>query len=109
MALTPADRAVVAVPMSHVTGVIALIAAMTRAAATLIVMPAFKSTEFLSLAAAERMTHALMVPAMYNLCLIDPTFDAARFPSWRVGGYGGAPMAPPLSRVSRMCCQDCSL
>ena len=94
MALTPADRAIVAVPMSHVTGVIALIAAMTRAAATLIVMPAFKSTEFLALAAAERMTHALMVPAMYNLCLIDPTFDAARYPHWRVGGYGGAPMAP---------------
>jgi long-chain acyl-CoA synthetase len=94
MALTPADRAIVAVPMSHVTGVIALIAAMTRAAATLVVMPAFKSTEFLALAAAERMTHALMVPAMYNLCLIDPTFDASRFPNWRVGGYGGAPMAP---------------
>lgn len=94
MALTSADRAVVAVPMSHVTGVIALIATMTWAAATLIVMPAFKATEFLALAAAERMTHALMVPAMYNLCLIDPTFDAARFPHWRVGGYGGAPMAP---------------
>lgn len=94
MALTPADRAVVAVPMSHVTGVIALIAAMTRAAATLIVMPAFRATEFLTLAAAERMTHALMVPAMYNLCLIDPSFDASRFPHWRVGGYGGAPMAP---------------
>jgi O-succinylbenzoic acid--CoA ligase len=94
MALTPADRAIVAVPMSHVTGVIALIAAMTRAAATLIVMPAFKAGPFLALAAAERMTHALMVPAMYNLCLIDPGFDARLLPAWRVGGYGGAPMAP---------------
>ena len=94
MALTAADRAIVAVPMSHVTGVIALIAAMTRAAAALIVMPAFKATEFLALAAAERMTHALMVPAMYNLCLIDPSFDPRRLPDWRVGGYGGAPMAP---------------
>ncbi len=94
MALTAADRAVVAVPMSHVTGVIALIGAMVRAAATLIIMPAFKSSEFLALAEAERMTHSLMVPAMYNLCLIDPSFDARRFPAWRVGGYGGAPMAP---------------
>jgi long-chain acyl-CoA synthetase len=94
MGLTPVDRAVVAVPMSHVTGVIALIAAMVRAAAALIVMPAFKAAEFLELAARERMTHSLMVPAMYNLCLLDPAFDAARFAGWRVGGYGGAPMAP---------------
>ncbi len=94
MALTQADRAIVAVPMSHVTGVIALIGAMVRAAATLIIMPAFKASEFLELAAAERMTHSLMVPAMYNLCLLDPGFDASRFPHWRVGGYGGAPMAP---------------
>jgi O-succinylbenzoic acid--CoA ligase len=80
--------------MSHVTGVIALIAAMVRAAAALIVMPAFKAAEFLELAAQERMTHSLMVPAMYNLCLLDPAFDAARLSAWRVGGYGGAPMAP---------------
>jgi long-chain acyl-CoA synthetase len=95
MGLTSGDRAVVAVPMSHVTGVIALIAAMVRAAAALIVMPAFRAAEFLDLAAGERMTHSLMVPAMYNLCLLDhPAFEPTRFTSWRVGGYGGAPMAP---------------
>jgi acyl-CoA synthetase (AMP-forming)/AMP-acid ligase II len=94
MGLTSGDRAVVAVPMSHVTGVIALIATMVRTAAALIVMPAFKASEFLDLAARERMTHSLMVPAMYNLCLLDPTFEAARHSAWRVGGYGGAPMAP---------------
>jgi long-chain acyl-CoA synthetase len=94
MGLTSSDRAVAAVPMSHVTGVIALIAAMVRAAAALIVMPAFKAAEFLELAARERMTHSLMVPAMYNLCLLDPAFEPARFSAWRVGGYGGAPMAP---------------
>jgi long-chain acyl-CoA synthetase len=94
MGLTPRDRAVVAVPMSHVTGVIALIAAMVRAAAALIVMPAFKAAEFLELAARERMTHSLMVPAMYNLCLLDPAFEPMRLVHWRVGGYGGAPMAP---------------
>jgi O-succinylbenzoic acid--CoA ligase len=94
MGLTSNDRAVAAVPLSHVTGVIALIAAMLRAAAALIVMPAFKAAEFLELAARERMTHSLMVPAMYNLCLLDPAFDAAQYSAWRVGGYGGAPMAP---------------
>jgi len=94
MGLTANDRAVVAVPMSHVTGVIALTAAMVRAAATLIVMANFKATDFLELAARERMTHSLMVPAMYNLCLLDPAFDERRYATWRVGGYGGAPMPP---------------
>ncbi|MBO0763440.1 MAG: acyl--CoA ligase [Hyphomicrobiaceae bacterium] len=94
MGLTSRDRAVVAVPMSHVTGVIALIAAMVRAAAALIVMPAFRAAEFLDLAARERITHTLMVPAMYNLCLLDPAFETTRLTAWRVGGYGGAPMAP---------------
>jgi O-succinylbenzoic acid--CoA ligase len=94
MGLTSSDRAVAAVPLSHVTGVVALLAAMVRAAATLIVMPIFKATDFLELAARERMTHSLMVPAMYNLCLRDPAFDARRYATWRVGGYGGAPMPP---------------
>lgn len=94
MGLTARDRAVVAVPMSHVTGVIALIAAMVRAAAALIVMREFKAPEFLALAARERMTHSLMVPAMYNLCLREPAFAQCDLSAWRIGGYGGAPMAP---------------
>jgi long-chain acyl-CoA synthetase len=94
MALTPDDRAVVAVPMSHVTGVVALIAAMVRSAAALIVMPAFKADQFLALAERERMTHSLMVPAMYNLCLLDPRFATGDYSAWRVGAFGGAPMAP---------------
>ena len=39
--------------MSHVTGVIALIAAMVRAAAALIVMPEFKAEAFLQLPRAS--------------------------------------------------------
>ena len=48
----------------------------------------------LALAAREGMTHSLMVPAMYNLCLLEPSFAASSQARWRVGGYGGAPMAP---------------
>jgi O-succinylbenzoic acid--CoA ligase len=103
MGLTSNDRSIVAVPMSHVTGVIALIAAMVRAAGTLIVMPAFKASEFLELAARERMTQSLMVPAMYNLCVLDPSFEPAKYSAWRVGGYGGAAMAPStIARFAQM-------
>jgi long-chain acyl-CoA synthetase len=94
MALDRNDRSVATVPMSHVTGVVALVAAMVRAAATMIVMPAFKASDFLVLAERERMTHTVMVPAMYNLCLLEPAFAAADLSSWRVGGFGGAPMPP---------------
>jgi O-succinylbenzoic acid--CoA ligase len=94
MGLTSRDRAIVAVPMSHVTGVIALIASMVRVGATLVVLPSFNAAQFLALAARERMSHSLMVPAMYNLCLLDPAFEQGDYSSWRVGGYGGSPMAP---------------
>ena len=93
MGLTASDRSVGVVPMSHVTGVVALIASMVRAAGTLIVMRTFKAAEFLELAERERMTHTLLVPAMYNLCLIEPRFQLVDLSSWRLGGFGGAPMA----------------
>lgn len=94
MGLQPSDRSIITVPMSHVTGLIALVLAVVRCAATLIVMPAFKAQTFLELAARERMTHTLMVPAMYNLCLLQPVFSGEALGRWRIGAYGGAPMPP---------------
>ena len=38
------------------------------------------------------MTYSLMVPAMYNLCLLRPDFAQRDLSGWRVGAYGGAPM-----------------
>jgi acyl-CoA synthetase (AMP-forming)/AMP-acid ligase II len=95
MGLTRADRSIAAVPLSHVTGLVALIATMARCAGTLIVMPAFKAAEFLALAAREGMTHTVLVPAMYNLCLLERDFDRHDLSAWRIGGYGGAPMPVP--------------
>ena len=92
MGLSMGDRSIVSVPLSHVTGLTAAIAAMLRVAGTLIIMPTFKAATFLRMAAAERMTHTVMVPAMYNLCLMDPDFERVDLKAWRVGGYGGAPM-----------------
>jgi acyl-CoA synthetase (AMP-forming)/AMP-acid ligase II len=92
MRLTPRSRSVAAVPLSHVTGVIALLAATVRCAGTLIILPAFKAQEFLAVAERERMTHTLMVPAMYNLCLLEPRFPEYDLSSWLIGSYGGAPM-----------------
>jgi acyl-CoA synthetase (AMP-forming)/AMP-acid ligase II len=87
-----ADRAMLAVPASHVTGVVAILLAIWHARGCAIVLPEFKAPDFLDLAARERMTYTILVPAMYNLCLLQPDFDRYDLSSWRVGGYGGAPM-----------------
>ena len=86
------DRALLAVPASHVTGVVAILLAIWHAQGCAVVMPEFKAPNFLELAARERITYTILVPAMYNLCLLQPDFDRFELSNWRVGGYGGAPM-----------------
>ncbi|HEY6870598.1 MAG TPA: fatty acid--CoA ligase family protein, partial [Novosphingobium sp.] len=51
---------------------------------------------FLALAARERMTCTVLVPAMYALCLARADFAAHDLTAWRVGCYGGAPMPAPV-------------
>ena len=100
MNLQRADRSALAVPASHVTGLIAVIAAMWRVAGCVVVVPEFKADAFVSLLAAERVTHTLMVPAMYKLCLMSPALTQLDLSAWRVGGYGGAPM--PVSTIDEL-------
>jgi long-chain acyl-CoA synthetase len=92
MELTEDDRSMIAVPMSHVTGLIALVDTMVHCAGALVIMPAFKAADFIDLAARYRITYSLIVPAMFNLCLLAPNFDGADLSAWRVSGYGGAIM-----------------
>jgi len=98
MELTVDDRIIAAVPLNHVTGIAALIATSLRAGACLILMPTFKAQSFLDLAEAERMTYTLMVPTMYNLCLLQPDFSKRHLSAWRLAAYGGAPMPEPTIR-----------
>src|SRR6266700_2372797 len=98
--LTAADRSIAAVPLGHVTGVVANIMTMVRCAGALIIMAEFKTAEYLRVAARERVTYTVMVPAMYNLCLLQPDFDQYDLSSWRVGGFGGAPM--PIATIEKL-------
>ena len=100
MGLSAEDASIAAVPLSHVTGLVALVATMVHCAAKLVIMPAFKAADFLRLAERERMTHTLMVPAMYNLCLLQPDFGRRDLSCWRVGAYGGAPM--PVATIDSL-------
>jgi len=98
MRMTEKDRIIAAVPLNHVTGIAALISTAARAGACMIVMDAFKTGPFLDLAEAENMTYTLMVPAMYNLCLLQKDFPSRNLNNWRLAAYGGAPMPEPTIR-----------
>jgi len=100
MELTGADRSIAAVPLSHVTGVIANVMTMARCAGALIIVAEFKAAEYLRIAARERATMTVMVPAMYNLCLLQADFDSYDLTAWRIGGYGGAPM--PVATIEKL-------
>lgn len=100
MGLSAGDSTVAAVPLSHVTGLVALITTFIACAGKLVIMPAFKAGAYLDIAARERITHSLMVPAMYNLCLIEPGLGEQDLSAWRVGAYGGAPM--PVATIEAL-------
>lgn len=100
MEMSAEDRSIAAVPLAHVTGVVANIMTMVCCAGALIIMSEFKAAEYLKVASRERVTYTVMVPAMYNLCLLQPDFDAHDLSSWRIGGYGGAPM--PIATIERL-------
>ena len=100
MGLGPQDCSIAAVPLSHVTGLVALVTTLLHAAGKLVILPTFKAPLFLDLAVRERMTHSLMVPAMYNLCLLQDSFATLDLSAWRVGAYGGAPM--PVASIEAL-------
>jgi len=98
--LTASDRSIAAVPLGHVTGVVANVMTTVACAGTLIILAEFKAAEYLKVAARERVTYTVMVPAMYNLCLLQPDFDSYDLSSWRIGGFGGAPM--PVATIEKL-------
>jgi O-succinylbenzoic acid--CoA ligase len=100
MRLREGEVSALAVPASHVTGLVAVIAAMLHVAGTTVIVPEFRAESFIALMQRERVTHTLMVPAMYNLCLLQQGLAQADLTAWRIGGYGGAPM--PVSTIDAL-------
>ncbi|WP_457092641.1 class I adenylate-forming enzyme family protein [Microvirga sp. P5_D2] len=86
------ERAILAVPASHVTGLVAIITSMIQVAGCTIMMRSFDVAAYLALASNERMTTTVLVPAMYNLILLRGDVSGLDLSAWRIGGFGGAPM-----------------
>ena len=98
------DRALLAVPASHVTGLVAIVLAMAGVGGTVVVLRAFKAADCLALIDREKVSYTLMVPAMYALCLLEPTLAAVDLSGWRLAGFGGAPMPPTTIEGLRQHC-----
>lgn len=86
------------IPWSHVAGLCGVVLPILDVSGTLVLVRNFARRTFLELAAAERITHALMVPAMYGLCLLEPDLERFDLSAWRLGVYGSAPMPEPTIR-----------
>ena len=87
------DRSIVAVPLAHVTGLVAQMYTSVYCGAAMVLMPQFRAADFVRLAAAERMSWVVLVPAMYNLCLLLPELPADALRHWRIAAYGGSSMS----------------
>ena len=89
------ERTLVCVPWAHVSGLCGVVMPFLYLGGTLIMLREFKRRAALEIAARERITHALMVPAMYGLCLLESDLADFDLKSWRIAAYGGAPMPEP--------------
>jgi long-chain acyl-CoA synthetase len=92
LGLGPDERTLVAVPLFHVTGLIAQLLTMTHVGGTTVVMPAFNAAEALRLIDAERITHLVAAPTVLVMLMLQPEYRRAGA-SVRLAGYGGAPIA----------------
>lgn len=90
------ERTLLAVPFTHITGLVAQILTMFACGGAVIVQRVFKADAAVTLLRDERVTHSVMVPAMYNLILRSEKLAAGPLPDMRVGAYGGAPMPGAL-------------
>lgn len=99
--LTHEDRALVAVPMSHVTGLVGVsLAALSVGAAIVMMRQAYKTDAFLELASRERITFSILVPTIYTLVTMNPGLDNFDLSVWRIGCFGGAPM--PQATIEKL-------
>jgi long-chain acyl-CoA synthetase len=86
------DRILLAIPGSHISGLLAVVVVALQAGAAIVLMRDFKAAAMLDLIEREQVTATVLVPAMYNLCALDPTLGQRRLDHWRIGHFGGAAM-----------------
>ena len=92
LALPDGGKTMLCIPWSHVAGLCGVLLPFLHVNGCLVLMREFDKRLFLQNAERERIDHALLVPAMYGLCLLDPDFERFDLARWKLGVYGSAPM-----------------
>jgi acyl-CoA synthetase (AMP-forming)/AMP-acid ligase II len=99
--LTEHDRGLVAVPLSHVTGLVGVaLSTMIAGGSVILMRQAYKTPDFLALASREKITYSILVPTIYTLCVMSPELSTYDLSSWRIGCFGGAPM--PVATIEML-------
>ena len=85
------ERNLLTVPLYHVAGIQAMLAAV-YGGRTLVLMRQFEKKEWMETVQRERVTRAMLVPTMLKWVIEDPDFSNYDLTSLRVITYGAAPM-----------------
>jgi acyl-CoA synthetase (AMP-forming)/AMP-acid ligase II len=85
------ERNLLAVPLYHVAGLQAMLAAV-YGGRTLVLMRQFETKEWMETVQREQVTRAMLVPTMLKRIIDDPDFAKYNLSSLKVLTYGAAPM-----------------
>jgi acyl-CoA synthetase (AMP-forming)/AMP-acid ligase II len=91
------ERNILTVPLYHVAGIQAMMAAI-YGARTLVMERQFDPEEWMTLVEKEKANRAMMVPTMLKQLLDHPNFKKHNLKSLKVITYGAAPMPLPVIR-----------
>jgi acyl-CoA synthetase (AMP-forming)/AMP-acid ligase II len=91
------ERNILTVPLYHVAGIQAMMAAI-YGARTLVMERQFEPEEWMTLVEKEKANRAMMVPTMLKQLLDHPDFKKHDLSSLKVITYGAAPMPLPVIR-----------
>ena len=88
--LEPEDVGLVAAPLTHGAGIMAL--AFVMKGATQVLLHGFDPAGFLATVAEEKVTHTWLVPTQVRILLDSPAMETADLSTLKSIVYGGAPM-----------------
>lgn len=94
------ERFLLVIPASHISGLVAVVVSCLHVAGCVVLQREFNAAAALDAIESSGITSAVLVPAMYNLCLLQPDIAQRRLSTWRIGHFGGAPM--PAVTIERL-------
>src|SRR3546814_1911820 len=89
------EAALVSVPSYHIAGISAILTS-AYGGRRIVYLPAFTAEDWVRVAAAERITHAMVVPTMLDRILDVMERTGETLPTLRALSYGGGKMPEPV-------------